>query len=125
MVISRLILIIYVFMMLSGKFDPAAGLAQSGIAGTGPPEPPDDTTASSTTPSVPAGAANSPHTTAPTSEVKKDDQDKSKEPTDVDQSQMDISKKEDESKENEEDAKSVADSEAIEAKEKKIGRAHV
>jgi hypothetical protein len=27
---------------LSGKFDPAAGLAQSGIAGTGPPEPPEE-----------------------------------------------------------------------------------
>lgn len=107
------------FHALSGKFDPAAGLAQSGIAGTGPPEPPDDTTASSTTPSMPAGATNSPHTTAPTSEVKKDDQEKSKEPTDVEQSQMDVSKKEDESKESEEDAKSAADLEAIEAKEKK------
>ncbi|KYM81647.1 SWI/SNF complex subunit SMARCC2 [Atta colombica] len=35
-----------------GKYDPSAGLAQSGIAGTGPPEPPDDTSASTATPSV-------------------------------------------------------------------------
>lgn len=114
---ARAILIICA---LSGKFDPAAGLAQSGIAGTGPPEPPDDTTASSTTPSASAaGVANSPHSATPTPEVKKDEQEKSKETSDVEQSQMDISKKEDESKESEEDAKSTADPEATEAKEKK------
>lgn len=110
-------------LLFAGKFDPAAGLAQSGIAGTGPPEPPDDTTASSTTPSVPVGAANSPHS-APTPEVKKDDQEKSKDSTDVEQSQMDISKKEDESKESEEDTKSAADPEAVEAKEKKDKVSH-
>jgi len=107
---------IYIFI---GKFDPAAGLAQSGIAGTGPPEPPDDTTASAgTTPSVPTGSANSPHSTS-IPEAKKEEQEKSKEPMDVEPSQVDVTKKEDESKENEEDAKSTIDPEAAEAKEKK------
>lgn len=73
---------------------------------------------------MPAGATNSPHSTAPTSEVKKDDQEKSKEATDVEQSQMDVSKKEDESKESEEDAKSATDPEAAEAKEKKDKVSH-
>ncbi|KAG8041210.1 hypothetical protein G9C98_002198 [Cotesia typhae] len=50
-----------------GKFDPAAGLAQSGIAGTGPPEPPEDASASST----PGATATSP--SAATSEGKKDE----------------------------------------------------
>ncbi|KAL6262562.1 hypothetical protein P5V15_005354 [Pogonomyrmex californicus] len=102
-----------------GKFDPAAGLAQSGIAGTGPPEPPDDTaTTASTTSSVPTGAASSPHSTASIAEAKKEEQDKSKDAMEVEPSQVDVTKKEDESKEGEEDAKST-DPEAAEAKEKK------
>ncbi|KAG7200478.1 hypothetical protein KM043_001044 [Ampulex compressa] len=103
-----------------GKFDPAAGLAQSGIAGTGPPEPPDDTVAPSTAGTVSTAASTSPHSTAPTSlETKKEEQEKSKDGADGEQTQMDISKKEEEMKENEEDAKSAADAEAAEAKEKK------
>ncbi|XP_017765083.1 PREDICTED: SWI/SNF complex subunit SMARCC2 isoform X3 [Eufriesea mexicana] len=102
-----------------GKFDPAAGLAQSGIAGTGPPEPPDDTTAASATGNVSATVATSPHstTTAPI-ETKKEEQEKPKE-SDIDQSQLDITKKEDELKETEEDTKSAVDNETMEAKEKK------
>lgn len=111
-------LLYFFWMCITGKFDPAAGLAQSGIAGTGPPEPPDDTaTSTATTPSVPAGvAAGSPHSAA--SDGKKDEQEKSKDAMDVEPSQVDVTKKEDESKETEEDAKST-DPEAAEAKEKK------
>ncbi|XP_034934186.1 SWI/SNF complex subunit SMARCC2 [Chelonus insularis] len=53
-----------------GKFDPAAGLAQSGIAGTGPPEPPEDGSVSST----PGGTATSP--SASNIEGKKDESEK-------------------------------------------------
>ncbi|XP_035724881.1 SWI/SNF complex subunit SMARCC2-like isoform X1 [Vespa mandarinia] len=102
-----------------GKFDPAAGLAQSGIAGTGPPEPPDDTTTPSTA-GTQATAVTSPHSTGPASiETKKEDPEKSKDSSDVEQSPLEITKKEDESKESEDDTKSSIDAEAIEAKEKK------
>ncbi|XP_015182602.1 PREDICTED: SWI/SNF complex subunit SMARCC2 isoform X3 [Polistes dominula] len=102
-----------------GKFDPAAGLAQSGIAGTGSPEPPDDTTTPSTT-GTQASSVTSPHSTGPASiEAKKEDQEKSKDASDVEQSPLEITKKEDDSKESEDDTKSSVDAEAIEAKEKK------
>ncbi|XP_060824576.1 SWI/SNF complex subunit SMARCC2 isoform X1 [Bombus pascuorum] len=102
-----------------GKFDPAAGLAQSGIAGTGPPEPPDDTTPPSNTGNVPTTVATSPHSaTAASMEMKKEEQEKSKE-SEIEQSQLDITKKEDELKETEEDTKSTMDAETMEAKEKK------
>ena len=103
-----------------GKFDPAAGLAQSGIAGTGPPEPPDDTTAApSTTGNVATPAATSPHSATPTPiETKKEEPEKPKE-AEVDQTQLDITKKEDEMKETDEDTKANIDAEAMEAKEKK------
>lgn len=91
-------------------------MAQSGIAGTGPPEPPDDT-ASAATPTT--GHVSSPHSAVPTSEAKKEEPEKPKDAMDVEPSQVDIGKKEDESKENEEDAKSTTDPEAAEAKEKK------
>lgn len=55
-----------------GKFDPAAGLAQSGIAGTGPPEPPEESA-----PSTAGPAASSPPATMP--EGKKEEPEKSKE----------------------------------------------
>ncbi|XP_078053730.1 SWI/SNF- related protein mor [Augochlora pura] len=104
---------------LDGKFDPAAGLAQSGIAGTGPPEPPDETATPSTTGSVPTTAATSPHSATSTPiETKKEDQDKPKE-SEVEQTQLEIGKKEDEMKESEEDTKTPVDVEAMEAKEKK------
>lgn len=108
--------IFYIFLNI-GKFDPAAGLAQSGIAGTGPPEPPDDTTASAATPTT--GHVSSPHSAVPTPEAKKEEPEKPKDAMDVEPSQMDITKKEDESKEGEEDGKSTTDLEAAEAKEKK------
>ncbi|XP_043485526.1 SWI/SNF complex subunit SMARCC2 isoform X4 [Polistes fuscatus] len=102
-----------------GKFDPAAGLAQSGIAGTGSPEPPDDTTTPSTT-GTQASSVTSPHSTGPASiEAKKEDQEKSKDASDVEQSPLEITQKEDNSKESEDDTKSSVDAEAIEAKEKK------
>lgn len=101
-----------------GKFDPAAGLAQSGIAGTGPPEPPDDTPAPTSTGTAPTTSATSPQTTTPI-ETKKEEPEKTKEASEVDQSQMDISKKEEELKEPEEDTKSAVDTENMEAKEKK------
>lgn len=103
-----------------GKFDPAAGLAQSGIAGTGPPEPPEDTAAPSTTGTVTAAAATSPHSATSTPvETKKEEPEKPKETPEPEQTQLEITKKEEELKETEEDAKSTVDTEAVEAKEKK------
>ncbi|XP_015592128.1 SWI/SNF complex subunit SMARCC2 isoform X2 [Cephus cinctus] len=114
-----------------GKFDPAAGLAQSGIAGTGPPEPPDDSTATSTTGAAPSTAQTSPHSTS-AAESKKDEQpDKPKEGTEA--GQVQAPKKEEtaeaereqpekmevDSKETEEDTKSKVDIEDADAKEKK------
>ncbi|XP_015108391.1 SWI/SNF complex subunit SMARCC2 [Diachasma alloeum] len=109
-----------------GKFDPAAGLAQSGIAGTGPPEPPED---SSNTPS--AASASPPAVATPDS--KKDETEKPKDAetsppasvvakkeegteTEVQQlEKMDI-----DTKEGEAEATSKVDNpEEVEAKEKK------
>lgn len=50
--------------------------------------------------------------------MKKEEQEKPKE-SEIDQSQLDIAKKEDELKETEEDTKSTMDAESMEAKEKK------
>lgn len=112
-------ILFYNHFLCLGKFDPAAGLAQSGIAGTGPPEPPDDATAPSTTGNVPTTVATSPHSATPASiESKKEEQEKPKE-AEVDQNQLEIPKKEEELKETEEDTKSTMDAETMEAKEKK------
>lgn len=51
-------------------------------------------------------------------EMKKEEPEKPKE-SEIDQSQLDITKKEDELKETEEDAKSTMDAETMEAKEKR------
>lgn len=51
-------------------------------------------------------------------EMKKEEQEKPKE-SEIEQSQLDITKKEDELKETEEDTKSTMDAETMEAKEKK------
>ncbi|OXU23978.1 hypothetical protein TSAR_004197 [Trichomalopsis sarcophagae] len=57
-----------------GKFDPAAGLAQSGIAGTGPPEPPEETANAQNASSQAASAtATSPTSASTPPEGKKDE----------------------------------------------------
>ncbi|XP_066595586.1 SWI/SNF complex subunit SMARCC2-like isoform X2 [Prorops nasuta] len=99
-----------------GKFDPAAGLAQSGIAGTGPPEPPEESTTPASTGATPA--ATSPGATA-TSETKKEESEKPKETIEAEQPSLEVPKKEEESKEIEEEAKSKPEQEPEEGKEKK------
>ncbi|XP_012283205.1 SWI/SNF complex subunit SMARCC2 [Orussus abietinus] len=56
-----------------GKFDPAAGLAESGIAGTGSPEMPEDPAASAAPSTGPSTAATSPHSVS-AAEAKKEEQ---------------------------------------------------
>ncbi|XP_043478547.1 SWI/SNF complex subunit SMARCC2 isoform X2 [Leptopilina heterotoma] len=113
-----------------GKFDPAAGLAQSGIAGTGPPEPPEDSSATSTGPTN-ATPSTSPH---PTPEGKKEEAtEKSKEIVESEQPASTPPKKEEitenerdqsekmdvDTKESEDEQKAKIDGEESDGKEKK------
>ncbi|XP_046624389.1 SWI/SNF complex subunit SMARCC2 isoform X1 [Neodiprion virginianus] len=116
-----------------GKFDPSAGLAQSGIAGTGPPEPPEDPAVSATSATSSSTSVTSPQ--ASTAESKKEElQDiKVKEGVDATQVPPQSMKKEEsveserdqpekievDPKENDDEAKSKGDPEETEVKDKR------
>lgn len=113
-------------MHFSGKFDPAAGLAQSGIAGTSPTEPAEEaaaekaasTSASSPTSSESSKKEEQPEKPKETTETEEPPAKEKKEETTENEKPPEPEKMEVDSKEEEETKSTKEDGEESEAKEK-------